>query len=101
MEDNCCNKGCPFVNLATETSDFHPLFREKIDSYYKRYSKHLAQLIEQGAQAGEFRDDISSKDTANIFLASMNGTIILAKVQKDAKIMERNFVSTLKLISKI
>lgn len=101
MEENCCNQGCPFVNLATETSDFHPMFREKIDSFYKRYVKLLAELIEEGIQKGEFRDDISSTDTANLFLANMNGTIVLAKVQKNADVIENNFVSTLKLISKI
>ena len=61
MVENCCDRGCPFVNLATETSDFHPVFREKIDSHYQKYTDELSKVIEEGIKSGEFRKDISQK----------------------------------------
>ena len=100
MVKNCCDKGCPFVNLATETSDFHPLFREKIDAYYKNYTAELAKVIDEGMKSGEFRKDISAPEAANLLIASINGTIVLAKVKKDADIMKKNLNLTLQLISK-
>lgn len=87
MESECCQKGCPFVNLATETSDFLPSFRERISSFFSQYQQKLSACIQEGIDQGELRSDISSAAAALVLLASMNGTIVLTKVHKDARVM--------------
>ncbi len=95
LESECCNKGCPFVNLATETSDFIPAFRERISQYFERYQHELAEVIQEGIQLGEFRSDVSAKLAAQVLLASMNGTIVLTKVHKRPQLMKENIKSYL------
>ena len=99
MESECCNKGCPFVNLATETSDFIPAFRERISQYFERYQQRLAEVIQEGIQLGEFRSDVSAKLAAQVLLASMNGTIVLTKVHKRPQVMKENIKSFLILLT--
>lgn len=99
IEAECCNKGCPFVNLATETSDFLPAFRERISQYFERYQQRLAECIQEGVQAGEFRSDVPPKLAAQVLLASMNGTIVLAKVHKRPQVLKENIKSFLMLLA--
>ena len=99
IEYECCNKGCPFVNLATETSDFLPAFRERISHYFDQYQQRLADIIQEGIKLGEFRSDISAKAAAQVLLASMNGTIVLAKVHKRPQVMKDNIKSFLALLA--
>lgn len=99
MESECCNKGCPFVNLATETSDFLPAFRERISQYFDQYQHRLSEVIQEGVKLGEFRSDVSAKSAAQMLLASMNGTIVLAKVHKRPQVMKDNIKSFLAMLS--
>ncbi|MBX9948492.1 MAG: TetR/AcrR family transcriptional regulator [Candidatus Obscuribacterales bacterium] len=99
IESECCNKGCPFVNLATETSDFVPAFRERISEYFDRYQQCFADVIQEGIQQGEFRSDVSAKLAAQVLLASMNGTIVLTKVHKRPQVMKENIKSFLAMMS--
>ncbi len=99
MESECCNKGCPFVNLATETSDFIPAFRERISQYFERYQQRLAEVIQEGIQLGEFRSDVSAKLAAQVLLASLNGTIVLTKVHKRPQVMKENIKAFLALLT--
>lgn len=99
IESECCNKGCPFVNLATETSDFVPAFRERISEYFDRYQQCFADVIQEGIQQGEFRSDLSPKLAAQVLLASMNGTIVLTKVHKRPQVMKENIKSFLTMMA--
>ncbi len=99
MKENSCQRGCPFVNLATETSDFHPAFREQIEKFYMRYRKVLSDCYRDGVESGEFRSELTAEDAAYLILSSMNGAIVLAKVQKDPAAMERGIDSLVALIS--
>jgi len=99
IESECCNKGCPFVNLATETSDFVPAFRERISQYFDRYQQRFADVIQEGIQQGEFRSDVSAKLAAQVLLASMNGTIVLTKVHKRPQVMKENIKSFLAMMA--
>lgn len=99
IESECCNKGCPFVNLATETSDFVPAFRERISEYFDRYQQCFADVIQEGIQQGEFRSDVSPKLAAQVLLACMNGTIVLTKVHKRPQVMKENIKSFLAMMA--
>ena len=98
MELGCCQKGCPFVNLATETSDFLPAFREKIDSFFSRYLKKLADCYRQGVECGQFRSDIEPDQAALTILAGINGMTVLTKVQRDPRIIEASARTILSLL---
>jgi len=99
MESECCQKGCPFVNLATETSDFLPAFRERISAFFERYQQRLADCIREGIARGEFRSDISPGVAAQVLLASMSGTLVLAKVHKEPQVMRDSIGAVLTMLA--
>lgn len=94
-----CQRGCPFVNLAAETSDFLPAFREKIDWFFTQYRKKLAECYREGVEKGEFRSDIDPNLAALNLLISINGTSVVAKAQKKPQIIKQNAETILALIS--
>ncbi|MCA9804369.1 MAG: TetR/AcrR family transcriptional regulator [Cyanobacteria bacterium HKST-UBA02] len=98
MQENCCQKGCPFVNLAAETSEFHPSFREKIEDFYRRYADAIAACVGEGQKEGVFRRDIKAGDAANLVLSAINGSIVLAKVRRDPVVIEANIKATLSML---
>jgi TetR/AcrR family transcriptional repressor of nem operon len=99
MEAECCQKGCPFVNLAAETSDFLPAFRERISSFFQRYQQRLADCIQEGMARGEFRSDISPDAAAQVLLASMNGTMVLTKVHKEPQVMKDSISAFMSMLA--
>lgn len=99
LESGCCQKGCPFVNLATETSDFFPSFRERISAFFDRYQQKFADVIREGIASGEFRPDVSPRLSAQVLLASMNGTIVLTKVHKRPQVMKENIKTFISMMS--
>lgn len=99
IESACCQKGCPFVNLSAETSDFLPAFRERLSQFFERYQQQLAECIQEGIDLGEFRSDVPARLAAQVLLASMNGTTVLAKVHRRSQIMKENIRSFMAMIS--
>jgi TetR/AcrR family transcriptional regulator, transcriptional repressor for nem operon len=99
MESECCQKGCPFVNLATETSDFLPAFRERISTFFDRYQSKLAECIREGIEKGEFRADVSAELSAQVLLSSVNGTMVLTKVHKNPQVMKQGIRAVMTLLT--
>lgn len=99
MESGACVKGCPFTNLATETSDYVPAFREKISQFFERYQQKLSSCFKEGAELGEFRSDISPHLASQIMLACMNGTMVLTKVHKKPQVMKENIRALMSVLA--
>lgn len=97
-ESECCG-GCPFVNLSAETADFHPGFRERITKHYHDYLERLAACYQEGLDQGEFTDRIKPVQAAHMILSLMNGTMLMAKVQKDLSIIDLNTKTLFSLLS--
>lgn len=98
LEENCCRQGCPFVNLASETSDFYPSFREKIDHFFSLYKNAIKTCYEEGVQQAEFRKDLDSEQIAQFILSSINGSMVLVKALKTTQVIEQNAAMLLQLI---
>jgi len=101
MENNSCQQGCAFSNLASETSDFHPEFRQRLACFYQRETKAIEQCLEEGMALGEFRPDLEPAKTAALILSIINGSMLLAKAYKNTKVMQQNVDLTLELVLKV
>ncbi|MBX2860195.1 MAG: TetR/AcrR family transcriptional regulator [Vampirovibrio sp.] len=87
--EECC-VGCPFINLAAETSDFHPAFREKLVFYTSQKRQSLEDCYRQGVAAGEFRADLDPATVAQAIQCLFNGTILMAKLTKSVDVARSN-----------
>lgn len=99
MENNQCCQGCPFSNLAAETSDFYPPFRERLAQFYGRKAQWIAQCLQEGLEQGQFRKDIDPAAVATFIISTMSGTLLLAKAFKNMDVVKQNTMALLTLVS--
>ena len=98
MATNCCNCGCPFVNLGNETSDFYPAFRNKISQVNTRHLQAIQRCIHDGVQSGDFRQNLDPAAMAKFILAEVNGSVVLAKIFKTTDVLNENNESLLAIL---
>lgn len=84
----CCG-GCPFGNLALELSDTHEGFRKRIYGYFYGVVDCIEQCFEQASDC--FKPGTDLKALAQFLFSSVEGTILLGKVSKDIRDVERCF----------
>jgi len=99
LASTSCAIGCPFVNLAAETADFHPAFQQRLAAHFDDYADDLARLYKEGIKKGEFTDELSPSQAAQMILSLINGTLLMCKVQKDVSVLKNNSKALLALIS--
>jgi TetR/AcrR family transcriptional repressor of nem operon len=84
-----CVGGCAMGNLASELSDVHEGFRQRLATVFDVYRSHLAEAIRRGQQRGRFRADMDAPRLAEFLVAGLEGAILLSKVTRDITVMER------------
>lgn len=72
--------GCPILNTAVESDDTHPELKKKASDAVSALMNKVANLIEKGIKQKEFRASVSSKETATMIVASIEGAIMISKV---------------------
>ena len=80
-------KGCLLGTLALELSDTHPDVRQKAAAHFERWASGIAALIQ--AALGD-DDPTRAHGLANHFIASIEGSLLLAKAKQDPSIVRAN-----------
>ena len=84
-----CVGGCVMGNLASELSDVHEGFRQRLASLFGTWRMHLADAVRRGQARGRLRADVDAARLAQFLVAGLEGSILLSKVTKDITVMER------------
>jgi TetR/AcrR family transcriptional repressor of nem operon len=84
-----CVGGCVMGNLASELSDLHEGFRQRLASIFDLWRVHLAEAVSRGQARGRLRADVDASRVAQFLVAGLEGSILLSKVTKDITVMER------------
>ncbi len=87
-ERNCVG-GCALGNLASELSDVHEGFRERLAGVFSAWRDRLTQALSEAQRAGEMEASSSPETIAHFLVASLEGAILLTKVSKDIRVMEQ------------
>jgi TetR/AcrR family transcriptional repressor of nem operon len=87
-ERNCVG-GCPLGNLASELSDVHEGFRERLAGIFLAWHARLTQALAEAQAAGELAPSCVPVAVAHFLVASLEGAILLTKVSKDIHVMEQ------------
>jgi TetR/AcrR family transcriptional repressor of nem operon len=83
-----CVGGCPIGNLATELADTHEGFRQRLAGGFERWRQCLAVALQRARATGALPADVEPDAVARFLVASIEGAILLTKVQKDIRVME-------------
>ncbi len=78
--------GCPLNNLAQEMSPLDEGFRKRVESVFHAWRDGIAKALRRGQERGQVRSDVDPIESADFFLAALEGTVSLAKNAQDEKL---------------
>jgi TetR/AcrR family transcriptional regulator, transcriptional repressor for nem operon len=81
--------GCPMGNLASELSDVHEGFRQRLADIFLVWRGRFAEALGRGQVSGRLRPDFDPVAAAQFLVAAVEGSMLLAKVARDVSVMER------------
>lgn len=73
------NGGCALMNSSVEADDGYPLLRERVKKTFEIWKNELEGVILEGQNTGEFSAESHASDMANLIIAGIEGSILLAK----------------------
>lgn len=74
--------GCLIGNFAAEVSDYSEVLRLRLAKIIQDIRADIQSVLEEGVASGEFRADLDCVDTAGFLYASLQGSFLIAKVQR-------------------
>ncbi len=84
-----CVGGCPMGNLASELSDVHEGFRQRLAGIFFEWRVTLTEALNRAQARGSVRQDCRPAAIAQFLVAALEGAILLAKVTRDISVMEQ------------
>jgi TetR/AcrR family transcriptional repressor of nem operon len=75
-------------NLATELADVHEGFRQRLAQVFEVWRARLAEALARARREGALGPTVDPDHLAHFLVAGLEGAILLAKVQKDIRVME-------------
>ncbi len=87
-ERNCAG-GCPLGNLASELSEVHEGFRQRLCEIFVEWRRGLTAAVRRGAAEGRLSNACDPAALAEFLVAGLEGAILLGKVSKDVSVLER------------
>jgi TetR/AcrR family transcriptional repressor of nem operon len=84
-----CVGGCPIGNLASELSDVHEGFRQRLAGIFAEWRARLTEALSRSQLGSGVREDVEPSALAQFIVAALEGAILLTKVTKDIRILER------------
>jgi TetR/AcrR family transcriptional repressor of nem operon len=84
-----CVGGCPMGNLASELSDVHEGFRQRLAEIFAHWRMKVGEALTRGQERGRLRRDFDPEGAAQFLVAALEGAILMTKVTKDISVMEK------------
>jgi TetR/AcrR family transcriptional repressor of nem operon len=89
--------GCPILNTAIDADDTNSLLKDRAAKALIRWEKKITEIIEQGIEAGEFKDDVNIRQTALSIIALIEGGIMIARTTNNYDSMDQ-VVKTIEML---
>ena len=90
--------GCPFGNLVAEMSEHSERFRTALSSMFCRLVTILSQVIAEGQEIGEVREDIDAEAAGALIVQAIQGANLLQKCHRNRSTNRDTYSLSLKLL---
>ncbi|GGH62755.1 TetR family transcriptional regulator [Paenibacillus silvae] len=81
---------CPFVTLYMQAPDSASQAKESISIFFRELIPMVEKLLQQGVERGEFRKGVEPGAAAALFVAALEGSLILAGTSRNLGIIEQS-----------
>jgi len=75
--------GCPLVNSAVDADDTNPALRRIAARAFEEWRGRVEALLDEAIARGELRPDCACRTLANTIIATLEGSLILARITRD------------------
>jgi len=73
--------GCPLMNVAIDADDGNPALLASVQEAMKKWKKRLTKIVEKGIRTGEFRAGVEPRKVANVLISTLEGALMLSRVE--------------------
>ncbi len=80
--------GCPLLNTAVDSDDTHPQLRQRVLDAMERWHTLVRGTVRKGIARGEIRSDVDPDSFSTLFIASLEGGVMLSKLYGDTTHMD-------------
>lgn len=80
--------GCPLNNLAQEMSPLDEGFRKRLESVFRIWREGIAKALRRGQERGQVRSEVDPSESADFFIAALEGSVSLAKNAQDRNVFD-------------
>lgn len=77
--------GCPILNTSIEADDTHPELKARVVKAIDVWRETVIKLIENGKRYHQIKPQVNSRKMANVFIALVEGGVMLAKAYQNNK----------------
>lgn len=93
--------GCPLLNAAIEADDSHPVLRKAAIKVLNLLRASVIKLLDNGIRYKQIDASIDKDFYATIIIASLEGAIMMSKLQGDNEDMKRVLIHLETLLRRI
>ncbi|WJH31527.1 TetR/AcrR family transcriptional regulator [Paenibacillus sp. CC-CFT742] len=81
---------CPFITLYMQTPASAPEVKASISRFFRELQPMIEKLFQQGVDSGEFREGMDAGAVSSLFVAALEGSLVLAETARDTGIIEQS-----------
>lgn len=81
--------GCPVMNTALESDDTNPVLRDRAAAIMETWRRVVELILVEGIRARELPRDVDAPALASLFVASLEGAVMLTRLHGDPVHMRR------------
>lgn len=93
--------GCPLLNAAVEADDNNPALRGRALTILDSLHQSLVGILANGIKYGQLRPDIDKDYYATVFIANLEGAIMMSKLRGNVQDINRVIIHLERLITEI
>ena len=79
-----CVGGCPLISLMVEAGKTNESVRTRLAQFFQQQTDVFAKLLDEEKNQGEIRYDIPANVLASLITAWLEGSLMLASIQRSA-----------------
>ncbi|GHO70961.1 TetR family transcriptional regulator [Ktedonobacter sp. SOSP1-52] len=79
-----CIGGCPLMSLMVEAGKTNERLRERLRQFFSQQNQGLERLLNEGKRLGEIRSDLPTSALASLFISWLEGSLMVASIEKSA-----------------